>query len=124
MRKYLLLLWFLAGFTPEIRAQLSGQNLMEYQFGRLPDEAGSSFSTIYDRALLDYTFKGFRAGATLEQFYSPFESRNYTSLAQYRLQFNSRPIEIKAGHFYETIGRGLLLRSYEIPGAKIGRAHV
>ena len=117
MRKYLLLLWFLAGFTPEIRAQLSGQNLMEYQFGRLPDEAGSSFSTIYDRALLDYTFKGFRAGATLEQFYSPFESRNYTSLAQYRLQFNSRPIEIKAGHFYETIGRGLLLRSYEIPGA-------
>jgi len=100
-----------------VNAQFSGQNLLEYQFGRLPDDSGSSFSTVYDRALLDYSFKGFKAGATLEQFYSPVDSRNYTRLAQYRLQFNSKPLEVKIGHFYETLGRGLLLRSYEIPGA-------
>jgi len=116
-RKILFLLLTLAVFAPEIRAQLSGQNLMEYQFGRLPNDTGSSFSTIYDRFLLDYSLKGFKAGGTLEQFYSPFESRNYTRLAQYRLHFNSKAFDLKAGHFYETIGRGLMLRSYEIPGA-------
>ena len=116
-RKILFLLLSLSVFSPELRAQLSGQNLMEYQYGRLPDEPGSSFSTIYDRFLLDYSLKGFKAGGTLEQFYSPFETRNYTRLAQYRLHFNSKPLELKIGHFYETIGRGLMLRSYEIPGA-------
>ena len=116
-RKILFLFLLLGVFAPELRAQLSGQNLMEYQFGRLPTETGSSFSTIYDRFLLDYSLKGFKAGGTLEQFYSPFETRNYTRLSQYRLHYNSKPVELKIGHFYETIGRGMMLRSYEIPGA-------
>lgn len=116
-RRILFLLLLLGFFACELRAQLSGQNLMEYQFGRLPTETGSSFSSVYDRFLLDYSMKGFKAGATLEQFYSPFETRNYTRLSQYRLHFNSKPLELKVGHFYETIGRGLMLRSYEIPGA-------
>ena len=117
IRKILFLLLSFVFFAPELRAQFSGQNLMEYQFGRLPNDTESSFSTLYDRFLLDYSLKGFKAGGTLEQFYSPFETRNYTRIAQFRLHFNSKPFELKIGHFYETIGRGLMLRSYEIPGA-------
>jgi len=115
--RILFLVLSLSFIAPDLRAQLSGQNLMEYQFGRLPNETGSSFSSIYDRFLLDYSMKGFKAGGTIEQFYTPFSNRNYTRLSQYRLHYNSKPFEVKIGHFYETIGRGLMLRSYEIPGA-------
>lgn len=117
IRKFLLL-WFLSGwFCTEANAQLSGQNLMEYQYGKLPGEDGNFFSTIYDRALLNYSYKGFISGVTLEQFYTPYSSRNYTKLNQVRLYYYSKSFEIKVGNYYETLGRGILMRSYEIPGA-------
>lgn len=117
MRKYLVYISFLIFLSTNAFAQFSGQNLMEYQYGKLPNDASNSFSTIYNRSLLNYNFKGFRSGATIEQFYSPFNSRNYTKISQYRFQYFSETVEVKLGHFYETIGRGLLLRSFEIPGA-------
>jgi len=108
---------FLICSSASIHAQISGQNLMEYQYGQLPGDTTGSFSTIYDRVLLDYSYKKFKVGGTLENFYSPYESRNYTRMAQFRIQYNSKPLELKIGNFYETLGRGILLRSYEIPGA-------
>lgn len=112
-----LLICVLLLFSTDLFAQFSGHNLLEYQFGRLPDEAGSSYSTVYNRSLFDYSFAGFRAGATLGQYYSPFGNRNYTQVEQFRLHYNSSVFELKAGNFYETIGRGILLRSYVIQGA-------
>ena len=116
-RKFLLHCLLSGLFIAEANAQLSGQNLMEYQYGQLPDEEGTSFSSIYDRALLNYSFKGFTAGVTLEQFYTPYNSRNYTRLNQVRFYYYSKSLEIKVGNYYETLGRGILMRSYEIPGA-------
>lgn len=117
IRKFLFLVFIWFALSDSLQAQFSGQNLMEYQYGQLPGDTKGSFSTIYDRALLDYSYKGFKAGGTLENFYSPYESRNYTQISQFRLQYNSKPFELKIGNFYETLGRGILLRSYEIPGA-------
>lgn len=97
--------------------QFSGNNLIEYQYGKLPLDPGSRFSTIYGRTMAGYNFRGFSAGVTLENFYSPFSGRNYTSLAQYRLHYTTGNLEVKLGNFYETLGRGLLLRSYDIHGA-------
>jgi len=116
-RNILFLLLIMISFSASIQAQIGGHNLMEYQYGQLPGDTTGSFSTIYDRALLDYSYKNFKVGGTLENFYSPYQSRNYTRLSQFRLQYNSKPLELKIGNFYETIGRGILLRSYEIPGA-------
>lgn len=99
-----------------LRAQVNGTNLLEYQYGKLPDDT-NAFSSVYDRAIVNYTYKKFKAGIGLEQFYTPFKDRNYTKLTQYSLQYDSKFIEVKIGTFYETLGRGLLLRSYEIPGA-------
>ncbi len=98
-------------------AQLGGFNLLEYQFGTLPEDREAAFSTIYGRTLADYSFKKFRAGVTVEQFYSAHKERNYTSISQYWLQYSSGPLKIKLGNFYETLGRGLLLRSFEIPNS-------
>ncbi len=116
-QRILLLVLLMILFSGKLQAQISGQNLMEYQYGQLPGDTTSAFSTIYDRALLDYSYKNFKVGGTLENFYTPYESRNYTRLSQFRLQYNSKPFELKIGNFYETLGRGILLRSYEIPGA-------
>ncbi|NJK94092.1 MAG: hypothetical protein HC905_03395 [Bacteroidales bacterium] len=98
------------------RGQINGSNLLEYQYGKIPGDT-SRFSAVYDRAVVKYSQKKFTGAITLEQYQSPFESRNYLKLTQYSLQYTSDPLEVKIGNFYETIGRGLLLRSFEIPGA-------
>ena len=98
------------------QAQINGTNLMEYQFGKIPGDT-TSFSSVYDRAIVNYRYKDFKGAITLEQFHSPYEFRNYIKLTQYSIQYSTEPLEVKIGHFYETIGRGLLLRSFEIPGA-------
>lgn len=97
-------------------SQISGNNLLEYQYGKIPGDS-SAISTLYDRANIDYSYKTLRAGITLEQFYTGFKERNYIKPTQYFLQYTTDLLEIKAGSVYETMGRGLLLRSFEIPGA-------
>ncbi len=97
-------------------AQFSGNNTAEYQYGRLPGDT-SSVSTFYDRLVANYNYKFFKASATLEQFNTPVTGSNYFKLSQFSLQYKHKPFELKVGNFYETIGRGILLRSFEIPGA-------
>ncbi len=100
----------------EVSAQMNGTNLMEYQFGKIPVDT-LSHSTLYDRAVVNYNYKLIKSSVSLEQFHSPVENRNYLKLTQYSIKYDSDPLQVKIGNFYETIGRGLLLRSYEIPGA-------
>ncbi len=114
--KIILLVSFFLSLHAALKSQINGNNLLEYQFGELPGDS-AAISTVYDRANLNYTYQNFKGGVTLEQFHSPIEKRNYTKLSQYLLQYNSEMLDVKIGNFYETIGRGLLLRSYEIPGA-------
>jgi Family of unknown function (DUF6029) len=97
-------------------AQFYGSNLLETQYGKLPTDS-DDFGTVYDRALLGYTYKRFTAGVTLENYYTRYEDRNYTQLTQYSLKYNSSILDVSLGNFNETIGRGILLRSFEIPGA-------
>jgi hypothetical protein len=110
---FVLLFW---GSSIVLHSQINGTNLLEYQYGKIPDDT-SKFSSLYDRAVVNYSYKRFKAGLTLEQFYTKYNERNYIKPTQYSLQYVSDPLEIKIGSFYETLGRGLLLRSFEIPGA-------
>ncbi len=113
----LLITSLLLTLVTQLPAQFGGNNLIAYQFGKMPGEDEQEFSAIYNRFLAGYDLRGFRAGLTIEQFYTPYSDRNFTSIAQLRLQYASGPLEVKLGNFYETLGRGLLLRSYEIHGA-------
>ncbi len=117
-RSYLLFWIFIFSFSFSIHslAQFSGNNLVEYQYGQLPNDT-VSISTIYDRFVANYSYKFLKASATLEQYNTPLSGSNYINLSQFSLQYKLKPFEFKAGNFYETIGRGLLLRSFEIPGA-------
>lgn len=102
--------------STENYAQLFGSNLFETQYGRLPTDA-IDFGTAYDRGILGYNYKNFTAGVTLENYYTRYEERNYTQITQYSLKYSSDILDVSLGNFNETIGRGILLRSFEIPGA-------
>lgn len=114
--KSTLFLGILILFSNAVQAQFSGNNIFEFQYGQIPKDT-ANFSSGYNRTLAAYNYKNFKAGATLEQYYTPYNERNYTKLTQYSLHYNSKIVEVKLGNFQETIGRGLLLRSFEIPGA-------
>lgn len=117
IQKLILLLFLLFSFfINNLKGQFSGSELLEFQYGKVPGDT-ASLPTIYNKANLNYSIKRFKAGITLEQFYSKNAASSYTKPTQLYMQYNSERIEIKAGNFYETIGRGLLLRSYEIQGA-------
>jgi len=75
------------------QAQFSGNNIAEYQFGRLPGDS-TSFSTFYDRLVANYNYKSLKASATLEQFYTPLSGSSYTKLSQFSLQYKHKPFEI------------------------------
>ena len=100
----------------DARAQLSGQNIAEFQYGRIPSDT-SSFASLYDRLVLDYDMSKFKIGVTLEQFWSPYSERNYIRPNQVRVQYKTDQWDVRVGNFYETLGRGTLMRTYQVPGA-------
>lgn len=97
-------------------AQFAGSNIAEFQFGRLPNNTTLE-ATFYDRMVGFYDYKFLRASATLEQFHTPLSGSNYVKFTQLSLHYKRKPLDIKIGNFYETIGRGTMLRSFEIRGA-------
>ncbi len=100
--------------------QLSGYNLMEYQFGNIPEVKPSNLSTLYEQLNLKYRYKDINIMLRSEQFFSTDSvKRDYQTLSQYQVRYSKDKFEFKAGNFFETLGRGLLLRSYEIPGSVI-----
>lgn len=103
-------------FSADGLAQFSGNILAEYQYGGLPTDA-SSFSAFYNRLVTNYKHKGFKASGSLEVFQSPRNGSSYVNLSQLSLRYKQKTFDIRVGNFYETIGRGTLLRSFEIPGA-------
>lgn len=97
-------------------SQFSGSNLAEIQFGKLPNEVSDAFPSFYDRLELNYKFNSFTARTTIEQYHTTKEGRSYLDLSQASLSYRKKKWDIKIGNFYETLGRGLMLRSFEIPG--------
>lgn len=91
---------------------------MEYQLGNIPEVRPKDLSTLYEQLNLKYRYKSVRLLLRTEQFFSTDSAkRDYQTLSQYQVRYTGKKFEFKAGNFYETLGRGLLLRSYEIPGS-------
>ncbi|MDR8390141.1 DUF6029 family protein [Aliifodinibius sp. S!AR15-10] len=120
MRKSLLVTclgFLLFMIQDQAMAQLYGTNTFEFQYGNLPYEENRDLTTSYDQLDLYFDQGNLSLYGRTEYFLTPFRERNYFSLTQKRLQYEDEQFNIRIGNFYETIGRGLLLRSYEIPGS-------
>lgn len=116
---WIIVIFFIGLGAGQISGQSQGTNLLEFQYGKIPGADTSSFPSIYDRTTLSYRKSSFRAAITIEQYHSEFSDRNYMNLAQGLLQYKKKKWDIKLGNFYETLGRGVLLRAFEIKGAVI-----
>lgn len=114
-----ILIALLLSISPDLTAQFSGSQLHEVQFGKLPNEEADPFASTYNRIKGRYRYKKLSFGATLANYYSQYDARNYVILSQLSAEFKNKNWEVKLGNMYETLGRGLLLRSFEIRGAVI-----
>lgn len=113
--KNTLFIMILIGTTYKSFAQFSGNNLAEYQLGNIPGAEPEYVNSIYDQFNLEYRLKSFKASARLENFYSTDTTRlHYTKLSQFVVSYRQKGLDFKVGHFYETLGKGLLFRGYEI----------
>lgn len=109
-----LLVLFLLIPSAQLFAQLSGNNLAEYQLGNLPYTEPVALSSLYDQLNLAYRHKGLKASVRYEQFLSQNEGSSYYKISQFQVQYRKDKLELKVGNFYETLGNGLLVRGYEI----------
>ncbi|MBT8461251.1 MAG: hypothetical protein KJO44_01925, partial [Gemmatimonadetes bacterium] len=98
-------------------AQVSGLARTEIQVGNTPYTDPGSLTTIFEQLSLRYDAGDVRIAARAESFQTHIRERSYTSLSQVRLTARKAGFDFSAGHFYEILGRGLLLRGFEIPGS-------
>ena len=52
-------------------------------------------------------------------FQSPYSERNYIQLSEFSLGYQTSKLSVNLGNYKEVLGKGILLRNYEIPGAVI-----
>jgi len=98
-------------------AQLGGNNLMEYQLGNLPDTDPAALSSHYDQLNLSYRHKALKASIRYEHFFSQNEASSYYRISQFQARYSKEKLDLKVGNFNETLGNGLLMRGFEIPGS-------
>ncbi|MDZ7897048.1 MAG: hypothetical protein U5N85_03320 [Arcicella sp.] len=98
-------------------AQLNGSFLNETQLGNIPRREPSNLISNYTRLSLNYDYKNISFRSMSEVFMSQNDNTSYISPSQISFQYKSKHLELKLGNAYETIGRGNILRSYEIPGS-------
>lgn len=116
MKKGVALLCAVLGWGGLAHAQLSFSNLIEYQRGNLPYTQPRNLSTAYDQLNASYRYRFLKAAIKAETFAHENAAQDYFEVTQRSLSLSNDRFTFTAGNFYEILGRGLLLRSYEIPG--------
>jgi hypothetical protein len=112
------ILFFSAGQDVLAQGRLSGTNMAEFQLGNIPGEKPATLTSLYDQLNLSFSYNELLLKTRIEQFYPSIgENRDYTKLSQYQVKYNSGKLNLTVGNLYSTLGRGLLLRTYEIPGS-------
>ncbi|WP_143519997.1 DUF6029 family protein [Reichenbachiella sp. 5M10] len=91
---------------------------MEYQLGNIPEQKPAYQSSLYDMLDLSYRYKSFGLDTRIEQYYPSFgEDISYTRVSQFKFSYRSDILDVELGNVYASFGRGLLMRTYEIPGS-------
>lgn len=115
--RFLILALFTIGASMA-NAQFSLNNTAEYTLGNIPGQDPSDVHGLYNQLNLRYKLNGFGVSSRIETYQSSFDQReDYLEFTQYKLFYKNNGFNLQAGHFYETLGRGLLFRGYEIKGS-------
>jgi hypothetical protein len=101
--------------TP-VSAQITITGLTEMQRGEVPGSDSTAISTAYNQFNVDFSQKGFQAGFRTEVYNVWAADREVYQITQKYAQWNHGGARIEVGNYYAILGRGLLLRAFELPG--------
>lgn len=103
-------------FVSTAFARFTADILSEAQLGNLPNSQPDNLRTSYNQLNLNYRAFGLNGGGRIESFNASKYGRTFRQLAQRYIEYERGPFKARVGNFYETFGRGLILRGYELPG--------
>ncbi len=103
-------------FILPAQAQLRFDNQSSLLLGNLPGSTDKSRTVWHNQFTVQAGPGNWNGQLRLENFNFGAADEQYTHLAQFRLGYQNQIWQAEAGHFYESLGQGLLLRTYELPG--------
>ena len=109
-------------WSASAQAQLALTNLVEARVGTNPfrPELPKNRNEIYDLLDLDYTLSSVRLGLRFESYHQGYESQafepGYDAITQRYAEWNDDHLRARVGNFYTILGRGLIHRSFQLPG--------
>src|SRR5205085_4306571 len=105
-------------------AQLSIDNLLEIQVGNRPTEVARDRTDVYEQLDAALAFGLTRAGVRFESDHSSDESVPYGKVTRRWFEFGDPRLTVRAGNYTTILGRGLLHRSWELPGVVLDQSGV
>jgi len=97
-------------------AQVAGTNLLLAQLGNQPGLEPKNRQDLYDELDLAATFGTTRIGGRFETDRNSEQLNPYAGVSQRWVDWTDGPAHVRVGNFYTLLGRGLLHRSFELPG--------
>lgn len=102
--------------APGARAQVSGSNLLLGQSGNVPFRDPTDRTGLYDQLNLELPFSGGRVGVRFETDQNSTNSFIYHTVTQRFAEWSDERVRVRVGNLYTLLGRGLVHRSFEVPG--------
>lgn len=96
--------------------RLSGDNLLEARSGNFPFVTPKDRTDLYDQLNLSYDTDRLRVGLRFELQENSEEQLTYTKVTQRWAEWRDEHATLRVGHMYTLLGRGLVHRSFELPG--------
>ncbi|MDZ4805199.1 MAG: DUF6029 family protein [Candidatus Eisenbacteria bacterium] len=97
-------------------AQVSGTNILEFQNGNIPFTLPENRWDLYEQLNLEYRREKLQLGLRFESDRSSDDSYPYDLVTQRFAAWSTDDLRFRVGNFYSILGRGLLHRSFELPG--------
>lgn len=109
------------GWSANASAQIALTNLVEARVGTNPFgfQQPENRNELYDLLDLDYTQSSLRLGLRFESYHQGYESAGapgYDAITQRYAEWNDDNLRVRVGNFYTILGRGLIHRSFQLPG--------
>ncbi len=112
---------FLAVLNGPAEAQVSFANLLEVQSGNLPFRTPENRYSLYDQLHVDARFGHVRFGLRFEGDGNSEDRRTYRALTQRYADWTDSRLRVRVGNFHTIVGRGLVHRSFELPGVVLDK---
>src|SRR5947207_494711 len=104
------------GTVAAASAQLTGSNLLLAQAGNYPGYPPKNRQDLYDQLELEYGFGTGQVAARFETDRNSDQQYAYEGVTQRWADWSDGRYRLRVGNFYTILGRGLVHRSFELPG--------